>query len=154
MWHLNLTMDLRPQTSLYVLLFNIVVTAAALTEATTNDAPPAASKSIQFPTYEHLRHACHSAAAFSRAVIRQRHERVVHGRLTRWDMVQLMALCSIIQGTRLWRRRSGAQAEKEKIRDAGSAGHKTPSSDRGSGLSASSLSGKSSAGYVNGQSDC
>jgi hypothetical protein len=146
MWPLSSIMAIGPQSAHCVLLSIIVVTAAALTEVTSNDALPAASKSVQLLTYEHLCHACHSAAAFSRAIIRERYERVIHGRLTWSDMVQLMALCSIIQGTRIWRRRSGTQAEKSEIRDAGCTSHKTASSDRGSASSTSSTSGKNCTG--------
>lgn len=147
MWPLSFIMGIHPQLLTYVLISTIVIAAAAFT-ATSKDALPAVS------VYGHLRHACHSTAVFSSAVMRQKYESVVQGRLTWWDMVQFMALCTVIQGARIWRRRSDTQAEKTEIRDAGSLGYKTASSDRDLGSSASFASGKCFTNYTRLQRAC
>lgn len=143
MWILSSIMIIHPRMTLFVFLSTIIFGAVAVT-ATQNDALLAASESVQLPTYESLHHACHLAATTSGAVIRQRYESVVHGHLTWWDMVPLMALCGIIQGARIWRRRSGTHGEKTKIRDAGSSDHRAISNIRVAGSSPSSMAGKCS----------
>ena len=114
-------------------------TAAASTGATPGH--PIWSNSTKPPlsSSESLRHACHSGVVFLRAIIYQRYERLKQGKANIWDLVQLMAVCSIVQGARLWKRRSAAQNEKGVIRDARSVAPRTASSDRAS-LSGTPLS--------------
>lgn len=97
----------------------IVAAADAL-----NESPPrhsgSASASVPAPSQQ-LCHVSTSYLALAWAVIRQKYQRTLHGQLGFVDMVQLIALCSILQGLRLWRKRSLTQKEQPGISDAGHA---------------------------------
>lgn len=97
----------------------IVAAADAL-----NESPPrhsgSASASVPAPSQQ-LCHVSTSYLALAWAVIRQKYQRTLHGQLGFVDMVQLIALCSILQGLRLWRKRSLTQKELPGISDAGHA---------------------------------
>ena len=126
---------------LYALLALIVVTAAALRGVASTNVTPA-SASVQVPALQDLRHAFYSALVFSGTLIRQRYQRIIQGQPNLLDMVQLLAACGIIQGIRIWKRRSAVQHQESKIRDAGSTDYRATASTRGWGLGASSTSGK------------
>ena len=116
---MNTTFFLLPQ----ALLLTILVLASTSAESTSKNVSTAVSKSFHSVSVERVLNAVNSAAALASVFIRQEYERVIHGGWNIWDMVHLMAFCTIVQGVRLWRRRSGAQTEKSKIRDAGSTDH-------------------------------
>ena len=108
----------------------IVAAAQALNEASPRLPGPAsvsAPASLQQP-----RHASTSYLALAWAGIRQKYQRTLQGRLGVVDMVQLIALCSIVQGIRLWRKRSLTQKEQPEISDAGHAERKAGGSTKAS----------------------
>lgn len=87
----------------------IVASAQALSEPSSRDAVPA-SASAPAPLWQ-LCHAPASYLAPAWAVIRRKYQTALQGQLSFVDMVQLVALCSIVQGIRLWRKRSFTQEE-------------------------------------------
>ena len=126
---------------LYACVASIVLTAEALNEITSVNAVLAAS-SIRVPAQQDLQHASLSAVGKIAALIRQGYLKVIHGQLGYVDMVLLIAACSIFQGLRLWRGRSGTERNEGEIRDAGSPNHQASRRDRGWSMGATSLSGK------------
>ena len=119
--------------SLWVSLSFIFIVAAAA-EASTESPPrhtgPApASATAEF---KQLGHILTSYLALIWAVIRRNYQRIVHGQLAFVDMMQLIALCSIIQGIRLWRKRCLMQKDQPGISDAGHAERKAGGSTKAS----------------------
>lgn len=133
------------QLSLYALLSWVVLTAgtaapaAALTGATSSHTVRV-SAPVQSPALQHARDAAYHCLCSFWTLISRRYERASRGQLGLSDMVQLIALCSIIQGLRVWRRRPASQEE-----DTSDAGRKVSGSKRGSPWNSreSSTSGKS-----------
>lgn len=101
------------------LSFMIVAAAEVLNEPPPRDSGPA-STSAPAP-FQHLSHVSTSYLALTWAVIRQKYQRTIHAQLGFVEMVQLIALCSIVQGIRLWRKRSLTQKETPGVSDAGHA---------------------------------
>ncbi|CAD6593311.1 MAG: hypothetical protein ASARMPREDX12_007029 [Alectoria sarmentosa] len=99
---------------------SLIVAAAQ----TSNEPPPRdfipASTSAPAP-FQQIYHVSTSYLALTGAVIRRKYQRTLHGQLGFVDMVQLIALCSIVQGIRLWRKRSLIPREHPGISDAGHA---------------------------------
>lgn len=81
-----------------------------------HSAPAPASAPAPF---QWLCHASTPNLALAGAVIRRKYQRVLHGELGFVEMVQLLALCSIIQGIRFWRKRSSGEKGQPGINDAG-----------------------------------
>ena len=77
--------------------------------------------------FQPLHHGFISYFALIRAVVRRKYERTLHGQLDFVDMVQLIALCSIIQGIRLWHKRSFTQKQLPGTIEAGHNGQKASS---------------------------
>ena len=104
------------------LSLKIVVAAEALNE------PPSqhpvrvqASASAPAPAPAPFQQLCHvltSYLALAWAVIRRKYQKILHGQLGFVDMVQLIALCSFVQGIRLWRNTSSTRREQGSIKDA------------------------------------
>lgn len=115
-----------------LLSLSLVIVAAA--EAL-NESPPRgfvpASASAAAP-FQKLCHVSTSYLALIWAVIRRKYQRTVHGQLGFVDMVQLIALCSIVQGIRLWRKRSLTKNETPGVSDAGHAERKAGGSTKAS----------------------
>ena len=108
----------------------IVATAQALSEPLPRDAAPA-SASAPAPLWQ-LCHAPTSYLAPTWAVIQRKYQTALHGRLSFVDMVQLVALCSIVQGLRLWRKRSFTQKEPPGMSKADPLGRKAGGSTKAS----------------------
>ena len=105
--------------SVLVPLSLIVAAAQASNEPPPRDFIPA-SASAPAP-FQQLCHVSTSCLALTGAVIRRKYQRTLHGQLGFVDMVQLFALCSIVQGIRLWRKRSLIPKEHPGTSDAGHA---------------------------------
>ena len=114
--------------SVLISLSLIVAAAQALNEPQPRDVE-AASKSPPGP-FQQLCHASTSFLALAWAVIRRKYQRTLHGQLDFVDMVQLIALCSIVQGVRLWRKRSITQKEPPGISEASHPGRKAGGSTK------------------------
>lgn len=82
--------------------------------------------------FQQLWHVSTSYLALARAVIRRKYQRTLHAQLDFVDMVQLIALCSIVQGIRLWRKRSLTQQALPGTGDADHAEHKAGGSTKAS----------------------
>ncbi|KAL9135819.1 MAG: hypothetical protein Q9175_002974 [Cornicularia normoerica] len=125
--------------SVLVSLSLMIVTAAeALNEPPPRHSVPA-SASAPAP-FQHLSHVFTSYLALAGAVIRRKYQRILHGQLGFVDMVQLIALCSFVQGIRLWHKRSLTRKEQTSISDAGhverkAGGSTKPSSQSSAGSS-------------------
>ena len=116
--------------SILIHLSLIVAAAQALNEPQTRDAGPAVAAA---PTlFQQLCHASTSYLALIGAVIRRKYQTTLHGQLSFVDMVQLIALCSIAQGIRLWRKRSLKHTEQSRLREAGYTGRKAVDSTKAS----------------------
>ena len=104
-----------------VLSLSVKIVAAA--EAL-NEPPPQhpvrvqASASARAPFHQFC-HVLTSYLALVWAVIRRKYQKILHGQLGLVDMVQLIALCSFVQGIRLWRNTSSTRKEQGSIKDAG-----------------------------------
>ena len=105
-----------------VLSLSLKIVAAA--EAS-NEPPPQhpvrvqASASAPAPApFQQLGHVLTSYLALAWAVIRRKYQKILHGQLGFVDMVQLIALCSFVQGIRLWRNTSSTRKEQGSIKDA------------------------------------
>ena len=64
---------------------------------------------------------CHASTSYLTpvwAVIRRKVQRTLHAQLDFVDMVQVIALCSIVQAIRLWRKRSYSQEESPETSEA------------------------------------
>lgn len=116
--------------NLLISLSLIVAAAQTLNEPPPRDAVPA-SASAPGP-FQQLCHAPTSYLALTWELIRRKYRTALHPQLGFVDMVHLIAVCSIIQGIRLWRKRSLAQKEPPGISEAGNAGRKVGGSTRGS----------------------
>lgn len=68
-----------------------------------------ASAIDQRPVLSHLRHSCSSLFGFVVNLMQQRYSRVINGQIDLLDMVQLIALCGLIQAIRVWKTRKEAQ---------------------------------------------
>ena len=112
------------------LSLTIVAAAEALNEHPPRNPGPA-SASAPAP-FQQLCHVSTSYLALAWAVIRQKYQRTLRGQLYFVDMVQLIALCSIVQIIRLWRKRSLSQRERAGINDAGHAERKAGGSTQAS----------------------
>ena len=78
-----------------------------------------ASASAPAPApFQQLCHVLTSYLALAWAVIRRKYQQILHGQLGFVDMVQLIALCSFVQGIRLWRNTSSTRKEQGSIKDA------------------------------------
>lgn len=113
--------------SVLVSLSLMIVAAAA--EALKEPPPryPGPASASAPASSQQLCHVSHSYLALACAVIRRKYKRTVHGQLGLVDMVQLIAICSIIQGIRLWRKRSLTQKDRRGTSDAGHAKRKASS---------------------------
>ena len=109
-------LSLSSQIHLHAFLSQIVVTAGTSTEATSNDVGPAAG-SIKLPSLQALQHAFTYLLDLPWALTRRKYQRIIQGQLSLVDLLQLMATCSIIQGIRIWGRRSAAQKAQSETRD-------------------------------------
>ena len=85
-----------------------------------------ASASARAP-FQHLYHVATSYLALVVAGIRDKYQRTLHAQLGFMDMVQLVALCSIVQAIRLWCKRSRTQ------KDSPATGHAGPAERRAGG---------------------
>lgn len=105
------------------LLLSLSVKIVAAAEAS-NEPPPQhpvrvqASASAPAP-FQQLCHVLTSYLALAWAVIRRKYQQLLHGQLGFVDMVQLVALCSFVQGIRLWRNTSSTRKGQSSIKDAG-----------------------------------
>ena len=115
---------------LLISLSLIVAAAQALNEPSPRDAVPT-SASAPAPLRQ-LSHASTSYLALTWALIRRKYQTALHGQLGFVDMVQLIALCSIFQGIRLWRKRSFTQAEPPGMSKADHPGRKAGGSTKAS----------------------
>lgn len=100
----------------------IVATAQALNQPSPRDAVPASA-----PTPAPLWQLCHAPTSYlapTWAVIRRKYQTALQGQLSFVDMVQLVALCGIVQGIRLWRKRSFTQKEPPGMSKADPLGRK------------------------------
>ena len=68
--------------------------------------------------FQQLCHVLTSYLALAWAVIRRKYQKILHGQLGLVDMVQLIALCSFVQGIRLWRNMSSTRKEQGSMKDA------------------------------------
>ena len=121
---------------LFISLSLIVAAAQALNQPPPRDTPPT-SASAPAP-FQQLCYASTSYLALPWAVIRRKYQTTLHGQLGFVDMVQFIALCSIVQGIRLWRKRSLTQ--KEPPSETGQPGHKAGGSTNASSLIATGSS--------------
>lgn len=101
--------------SVLVSLSSIVAPAEALNEPPPHFVPAASAPA----PFQQLCHVSTSFLASTWEVIRRQFQRALHGQLGVVDMVQLIALCSIVQGIRLWRKRSLTQNNPHGISNAG-----------------------------------
>lgn len=108
----------------------IVAPAQALSQPAPWDAVPA-SASAPAPLWQ-LCHAPTSYLAPTWAVIRRKYQTALQGQLSFVDMVQLVALCSIVQGIRLWRKRSFTHKEPPGMSRADPLGRKAGGSTKAS----------------------
>ena len=103
-------------------LLSLSLKIVAAAEAS-NEPPPQhpvrvqASASAPAP-FQQLCHVLTSYLALAWAVIRRKYQKILHGQLGFVDMVQLIALCSFVQGIRLWRNTSSTRKEQGSIEDA------------------------------------
>ena len=108
----------------------IILAAEALNQPPPRHCEPA-SPSVPAP-FQLFRHVSTSYLALAWAGIRRKYQRILHGQLGLLDMVQLLALCSIVHGIRLWRKRSLTQEESPGISDTAHAERKTGGSTKSS----------------------
>lgn len=108
--------------------FCIAAAAQGLNEPQTREAGPAAA-SASTPFHQ-LCHASTSYLALIWAAIRRKYQTTLHGQLSFVGMVQLIALCSIVQGIRLWRKRSLNHTEESRLRKSGYTGRKAVDSTK------------------------
>ena len=94
----------------------IVAAAQALNQPLPREAAPASAPAPA--PFQQLCHASTSYLAITWAVIRRKYQTLLHAQLGFVDMVQLIALCSILQGIRLWRKRSLTQKESTEVNEA------------------------------------
>ena len=95
----------------------IVAAAQALNAPPPRQSGPASASSPA--SWQQLGHVWNSYPALAWAVIRRKFQRILRGQLGLVDMVQLIALCSIIQAITLWRKRCLIRKEELEISDAG-----------------------------------
>ena len=106
----------------------VLPAAQALDEPHPRDPPPAPAHAPA--PFQLLCHASASLIALVGAVIRRKYYRTLHGQLDFVDMVQVIALCSIIHGIRRWRKRSLTQKGTSGTHDTSHIGHRAASSSR------------------------
>ena len=111
----------------------IVAAAEALNEPLPRHSAPAPA-SAPAP-FQQLCQASTPYLTLARAVIRRKYHRILHGQLGFADMVQLIALCSIVQGIRLCRKRSLREKGQPGLSDAGHAERKAGGSTKPSSRS-------------------
>ena len=117
-------------------LLSLLVSPVIVAAAEALDEPPPrhlvpASPSAAAP-FQKLCHVATSYLALIWAVLRRKYQRTVYGQLGFVDMVQLITLCSIVHGIRLWRKRSLSQKETPGVSDAGNAERKAAGSTKAS----------------------
>ena len=108
--------------NLLISLSLIVAAAQALNQPPPRDVAPL-SHSASAP-FQHFCHASTSYLALTWAVIRRKYQSILRGQLDFVDMVQFLALCSILQGIRSWRKRSLKQKAPPGPGEAGQPGCK------------------------------
>ena len=108
--------------TLLISLSLIVAAAQALNQLPPRDLAPL-SGSAPAP-FQHFCHALTSYLALSWAVIRRKYQKILRGQLDFVDMVQLFALCSILQGIRSWRKCYLKQKGKPGPSEAGQPGRR------------------------------
>ena len=116
-------MPVRPSSSplltfptLLISLSWIVPAAQVSNQPSLRDAAPA-SPSAPAP----FRRLCHASTSYLTpvwALIRRKVQRTLHAQLDFVDMVQLIALCSIVQAIRLWRKKSHSREESPETSEA------------------------------------
>lgn len=117
---------------LFSLSLMIIAAAAAeiLYEPPPRNSGPASASAQAY--FQQLCHVSISYLARAWAVIRQKYQRTLRGQLGFVDMVQLIALCSVVQGLRLWRKRSPSQQEQAGTSNAGHVERKAGGSTKAS----------------------
>ena len=96
-----------------------IVTAAEASSEPPPQHPVRVQASASAPApFQQLCHVLTSYLALAWAVIRRKYQKILHGQLGFVDMVQLIALCSFVQGIRLWRNTSSTKKEQCSIKDA------------------------------------
>lgn len=100
--------------SFLYLLLSATVFAASTSRASTGGSsasPVRPPESDRIPLLHHAQNTVFSGIRLFWSLICGKFERAIHGQLGLSDMVQLFALCSVIQSIRVWRGRCGQQRE-------------------------------------------
>ena len=123
--------------SVLVSLSWMIIAAAQVLNVSPPRHPEPAFASVPAP-FRQLWHVSTPYLTLVCGAIRRKYQRTLHAQLDFVDMVQLVALCSIVQGIRLWRKRSFTQRALPGTSGADHTEHNAGASAKASSLSVGS----------------